>query len=91
MKKKNCPQCFSLIQVPARINIIRRLRRGPKMVNEILAHLPLTQPTVSYHLRVLEKSGMLVSRKRGRNVFYFLNKKYPCKKCPIFQIPLRYA
>jgi len=91
MTKKSCSRCFSLIEVPARIKIIQQLKKGPKMATKILDSLPLTQPTISYHLRLLEKNGMLLSKKSGRNIFYFLNKKYPCKGCLIFQLPFKYA
>ncbi len=47
------------------------------------------QPTVSYHLAKLKKTGMIKSKKTGREILYFLNKKYPCPGCNIFEKPRR--
>ena len=88
MPKRICSHCFSLIQVPARMKIIQQLKRGPKMATKFVDILSLSQPTVSYHLRLLEKNGILLSKKSGRKIFYFLNRKYPCKGCLIFKLPL---
>jgi ArsR family transcriptional regulator len=91
MANKICSNCFNLLEVPARQKIILNLKKGPQMATKILKDFSLRQPTVSYHLRVLEKSGMISSKKLGRKIFYFLNKKYPCKGCSIFKIPFKYA
>ena len=88
-KKKICPQCLRLIGEETRAKIIQQLRKKPKNVSQIEANFSLTQPTISHHLRVLEKVGMVFGKKIGREIFYFLNKKYPCKKCNIFKIPFK--
>lgn len=89
MKKKSCSPCFSLIGGGTRIKIIQQLRKNPQNVSEISANFSLTQPTISYHLKLLEKRGAVCSKKRGREIYYFLNKRYPCKKCSLFEIPLK--
>lgn len=43
---------------------------GEKTVGEITKRLKLRQPTVSYHLKMMEKEGLLKSRKEGRKVYY---------------------
>jgi len=89
-KKKICPQCLSLIGQGSRIRIIQQLRKKPDNVSAITKRsFPLSQPTVSHHLKILEKIGIIFSRKKGREIFYFLNKKYPCKKCSLFEIPFK--
>ena len=88
-KTKKCPQCLQLIGVKTRIKIIQQLKKGPQKVNDIERRFSLTQPTISYHLKVLEREGLVFSKKRGREIFYSLNKKYPCKKCLLFKIPLK--
>lgn len=88
-KKKICPQCLRLIAEGTRAKIIKYLRKKPEKAGKIGANFVLTQPTISHHLRVLEKFGMVFSRKKGREIFYFLNKKYPCKKCNIFKMPFK--
>ena len=49
----------------------------------------MTQPTISHHLKVLKKMGMVLSQRKGREIYYSLNKKYPCRKCLLFQIPFK--
>jgi DNA-binding transcriptional ArsR family regulator len=37
---------------------------------EVMAALELTQPTTSHHLGILERAGLLSSRRNGKWVFY---------------------
>ena len=37
---------------------------------EVMAALELTQPTTSHHLGILERVGLLSSRRNGKWVFY---------------------
>jgi ArsR family transcriptional regulator len=58
---------------PARVKILHRLASAapePVCVCDLTAPLGLTQPTVSYHLRVLRQAG-LVDRRRERNFAYY--------------------
>lgn len=88
-KRKKCPQCFCLIGTKTRTKIIEELKKGPQKVSSIEKKFSLSQPTISYHLKVLEKEGIVLSKKRGREVYYSLNKKYPCKECLLFKMPLK--
>jgi len=87
--KKICPKCFGLIGEGTRMQIVQYLRKKPNNVKEIARLFSLTQPTISHHLKVLKKIGMVFSKKSGREIYYFLNKKYPCKKCSLFKIPFK--
>jgi DNA-binding transcriptional ArsR family regulator len=87
--KKVCPDCFNLIGEDTRMKIIRYLKKKPNNVREIGRHFALTQPTISHHLKVLKRIGMVFSRKSGREIYYFLNVKYPCKNCSLFKIPFK--
>lgn len=87
--KKVCPKCFNLIGENTRMRIIRYLRKKPNNVRQIGQHFSLTQPTISHHLKVLKKIGMVFSKKSGREIYYFLNIKYPCRDCSLFKIPFR--
>ena len=42
-------------------------------VNEIVEQLNVTQPTVSHHLAVLRKAGLVNVREEGKQTFYALN------------------
>lgn len=42
-------------------------------VGDIIKHFNLTGATISYHLKVLTKSKMIVREKKGLSVYYSLN------------------
>jgi DNA-binding transcriptional ArsR family regulator len=48
---------------PTRRRIVDRLARGSATVSELVQCFELTQPTISSHLKVLERSG-IISRSR---------------------------
>lgn len=50
---------------------------GEKTVSELTEIMKLQQPTVSYHLRQMEKEGLLLSRKEGRKVYYSVKMQCP--------------
>jgi len=89
MVRKACPLCLRLIGEGTRAKIIQQLRKKSYNVSNIKARFSLTQPTISHHLKVLQKAGMVSAKKKGREIYYFLNKNYPCKKCSLFKIPFK--
>jgi DNA-binding transcriptional ArsR family regulator len=56
-------RAFSALADPTRRAILARLRTGEAGVLEIADPLPMSQPAISKHLKVLEAAG-LVSRRR---------------------------
>jgi len=52
--------------------IIRLLRDHPRAVGELAEALPVTQPAVSQHLRVLREAGLVEAREDGRRRIYQL-------------------
>lgn len=54
---------FAALADPTRRAILGRLASGEATVNELVAPFALSQPTISKHLQVLERAG-LVSRGR---------------------------
>jgi DNA-binding transcriptional ArsR family regulator len=54
---------FAALADPTRRAILARLAMGEATVNELVAPSDLSQPTISKHLKVLERAG-LVSRSR---------------------------
>ena len=58
-----------------RLKIIKYLLNGEKCVCEIFPHVKRTQSTVSIQLSVLEKAGILSSRREGKKVYYFISDK----------------
>ena len=48
------------------------LRGGPRSVGEIVRELPISQPAVSQHLKVLKDAGLVVDRPDGNRRVYQL-------------------
>lgn len=59
-------KAFAALADPARRAMVERLARGPASVSELAAPLPMSLPAVLLHLKVLEESGLVTSRKKGR-------------------------
>ncbi|GAB2511127.1 ArsR/SmtB family transcription factor [Corynebacterium atrinae] len=55
-----------------RLQIIQRLSEREHFVHELVAGLGKSQPLISQHLRVLKRSGIVNSERRGREVIYRL-------------------
>jgi ArsR family transcriptional regulator len=45
------------------------------LVNEIVEQLNVTQPTVSHHLAILRKAGLVEVTEIGKQTFYTLNQR----------------
>jgi ArsR family transcriptional regulator len=49
-----------------RLRIVRRLAVGEASVGELIAHVGLSQPLVSHHLKRLRVAGLVETRRVGR-------------------------
>ena len=89
-EKKNCAQCFKVLSDKTRLTIIKTMRNGKAYnVGEITNAVRVTQPTVSHHLRLLLRIGLLTKERKGREVRYAFNGVYPCKRCGVFSAAIR--
>jgi ArsR family transcriptional regulator len=61
---------FSGLADITRLRILQLLAEEELCACEVMAALDLTQPTASHHLVILERSGLAVSRREGKWVFY---------------------
>lgn len=57
-------KAFAALADPTRRAIVARLAAGEATVNELAAPFEMTQPSISKHLKVLERAG-LISRSRS--------------------------
>lgn len=57
---------YAALSDPTRRAMVERLVRGPASVSELARPLKMSLPAVSQHLKVLEESGLVSSRKVGR-------------------------
>ena len=61
---------------PARVAILRRLlAQGECVCGQIVDGLPLAQPTVSQHLKVLKEAGLVIGEVDGPRVCYCAHPK----------------
>jgi DNA-binding transcriptional ArsR family regulator len=64
---------FGLLGEPTRVRILFLLCRGEMNVSRLCESLGLAQPTVSHHLGLLRRGGLLSSRRAGKAIHYALN------------------
>ena len=64
-----------------RQNIMQHLCCASLCVNDIVAKMGVTQPTVSHHLRKLREAGLLESERRGKQVYYTLDQSAVASCC----------
>jgi DNA-binding transcriptional ArsR family regulator len=57
---------FRALADPTRRAVLERLGRGPASVSDLAGPFEMALPTFLQHLRVLEESGLIRSRKNGR-------------------------
>jgi DNA-binding transcriptional ArsR family regulator len=63
---------YSALAEPSRRRILDLLRDGERSVTELVAHLDLSQPGVSKHLKVLRDAGLVHVRPEGKRRWYCL-------------------
>ena len=57
---------FDSLADPTRRAVVRRLGRGPASVSELAGDFPMALPSFLRHIRALEGSGLIRTRKSGR-------------------------
>ena len=58
---------------PTRRLLFERIRQRPCSVTELIAIVPISQPAVSQHLKVLRDARLVRVEKRGQQRIYHLN------------------
>jgi DNA-binding transcriptional ArsR family regulator len=69
----NFSELFKALSDPTRRNILHLLRNRPMTPSDILAKLEVSQPTLSHHLDILKRSGLVESVREGQFIRYSLN------------------
>ena len=65
---------FLALANPTRLRILERLGQvGEENVNDLAAHLHMSQPRISWHLRMLRVGGVVRTRRDGRQVYCSLD------------------
>ena len=61
---------YAALAEPSRRRILDLLRDGEHSVNDLVERLPLSQPGVSKHLKVLREAGLVDVRRDGKRRWY---------------------
>jgi|GEM_PF-1330083 len=61
---------FSILSEPVRVRIVHAICQQERTVNEIVAATQATQTTVSRHLALMYREGVLARRREGGYVYY---------------------
>lgn len=66
---------FRAVADPTRRSILLRLRQAELTVTELCEPFHMTQPSLSKHLAVLKRGGLITARRSGRHRYYRLEPK----------------
>ena len=66
-------ETFKAIGDPTRREILDLLKNGQKTAGEIVDHFDATGATISHHLSILKKAGLISDEKKGKYIYYELN------------------
>lgn len=74
LDSQECALILKAMADPTRLRLLRHLVRGEKYVLELVHELKIDQPTVSHHLTILKRAGLVLEQRQGRRV---LNRLHP--------------
>ena len=66
-------ETFKALSDPVRREILTILKDGRMSAGEIGSHFEMTGATISYHLSILKKSGLIFETKEKNYIYYTLN------------------
>jgi len=75
-----CDDFFKALSDETRQSIMKMLERKEMCVGEIVRAFDVSQPTISHHLDILKRAGLIESNRKGQNIYYSLNKDW-FKEC----------
>ena len=65
---------FRALSSPCRRRMIQLLCWRSMNVNEIVRHFHISQPSISRHLDILKRAGLVVAERRSNQMIYSVNK-----------------
>lgn len=66
-------ETFKALSDPVRRDILVLLKKGRLSAGEIGSHFNMTGATISYHLSMLKKAGLVYEQKEKNFIYYQLN------------------
>jgi DNA-binding transcriptional ArsR family regulator len=71
--ESRCVLIFQALSGQTRQKILTLLAKKEMCVCEICKNFEITQPSISHHLNILKKAGLVVYKKKGKEVYYRAN------------------
>lgn len=68
-------QLYKVLSDPMRYSIIELLLSGERCSCTLIDKLPITQPTLSYHLKALVESGLVEAKRDKNKIHHFVKKE----------------
>lgn len=75
MKEEKVSLQLKAIADANRLKIVQLLRDGSLCACELLEHFDFTQPTLSHHMKILEKAELIIVEKKGQWHHYELKQE----------------
>jgi DNA-binding transcriptional ArsR family regulator len=75
-----CEDFFKALSDDTRQSILKMLEQKEMCVSEIAQAFDVSQPTISHHLDILKRTGLIESERKGQNIYYSLNRDW-FKEC----------
>ena len=66
-------ETFKALSDPVRREILQLLKAGAMSAGDIASHFDMTGATLSHHLSILKKAGLVDDNKKGTFVYYEIN------------------
>jgi ArsR family transcriptional regulator len=67
---------FKALADPTRLRLLKAVAAADETCEcYLVPTFPLSQPTISYHLKVLREAGLITSERRGQWVYHRVNPK----------------
>ena len=70
MKNEDIAIIFKALSDPRRVRIVKLLQDGEKCACELIEKMDMPQSTLSYHMKVLCRSGIVKAREEGKWTYY---------------------
>lgn len=68
-------QVFKVLSDPNRLDIIELLLKGETCGCTLIDKLPISQPTLSYHLKLIAKSGLATAKRDGNWIKHHVDRQ----------------
>lgn len=72
---------FQALSDERRLLILEMLHAGEQCARELLERLDISQSTLSYHMKILCRSGIVTSREEGKWTYYRISERGSANAC----------